>query len=75
MVELLNRVFAVIVDEIDRHHGSLKKFIGDPTLAVFGAPTPLKRPEDNALAAARSITGRLRAEVAEAQRGWASPRA
>nr|MCH9731533.1 adenylate/guanylate cyclase domain-containing protein [Actinomycetes bacterium] len=65
VVELLNRFFAVIVDEVDRHHGSLNKFIGDATLAVFGAPMSLNRPEDNALAAARNISRRLREEVPE----------
>jgi adenylate cyclase len=69
VVELLNRFFAVIVDEVDRHHGSLNKFIGDATLAVFGAPTHLEQPEDNALAAARTISRRLREEVPECTAG------
>ena len=38
VVELLNRFFAVIVDEVDRHHGLVNKFEGDAVLAIFGAP-------------------------------------
>ena len=51
VVELLNRFFAVIVDEVDRHHGFVNKFEGDAALAVFGAPIRLDNPEDDALAA------------------------
>ena len=69
VVELLNRFFAVIVDEVDRHHGLLNKFEGDATLAVFGAPVHLERPEDNALAAARAIARRLDDEVPECPAG------
>ena len=69
VVELLNRFFAVIVDEVDPHHGLLNKFEGDATLAVFGAPVPLERPEDQALAAARTIAGRFREEVPECPAG------
>jgi adenylate cyclase len=69
VVELLNRFFGVIVDEVDRHHGLLNKFEGDATLAIFGAPVRLEHPEDEALAAARCITKRLRAEVPECPAG------
>ena len=55
MVELLNRFFAVIVEEVDRHHGFVNKFEGDAVLAVFGAPVALENAEDEALAAARAI--------------------
>lgn len=69
VVELLNRFFAVIVDEVDRHHGLLNKFEGDATLAVFGAPVTLDNPEDDALAAARTIVQRLAREVPECPAG------
>ena len=65
IVGLLNRFFAVIVEEVDRHHGLLNKFEGDATLAVFGAPVALANPEDQALAATRTIAARLHAEVPE----------
>ena len=44
VVELLNRFFAVIVDEVDRHHGLVNKFEGDAVLAVFGAPVSSGQP-------------------------------
>jgi adenylate cyclase len=69
VVELLNRFFAVIVEEVDRHHGLVNKFEGDAVLAVFGAPVTLEHAEDEALAAARAIAQRLAAEVPECQAG------
>ena len=69
VVELLNRFFAVIVEEVDRHHGFVNKFEGDAALAVFGAPNHLDHPEDEALAAARAIAERIRAEVPECEAG------
>ncbi len=69
VVELLNRFFAVIVDEVDNHRGLVNKFEGDAVLAVFGAPVSLDNPEDEALSAARAIARRLRAEVPELEAG------
>ena len=69
VVELLNRFFAVIVEEVDRHHGFVNKFEGDAALAVFGAPNRLDNPEDEALAAGRAIAKRIREEVPECEAG------
>lgn len=69
VVDLLNRFFAVIVDEVDHHHGLVNKFQGDAVLAVFGVPVSLDHPEAEALAAARAIAARLRAEVPELEAG------
>src|SRR5271170_1340509 len=69
VVQLLNRFFAVIVEEVDRHHGLVNKFEGDAVLAVFGAPNHLDRPEDQALGAARAIARRLDTEVPECKAG------
>lgn len=69
VVDLLNRFFAVIVEEVNRHNGLLNKFEGDATLAVFGAPVTLDNPEDDALAAARTIMQRLEREVPECPAG------
>jgi adenylate cyclase len=69
IVQLLNRFFGVIVDEVDRHCGIVNKFEGDATLAVFGAPNHLEQPENQALAAARAIADRLKDEVSECQAG------
>jgi class 3 adenylate cyclase len=69
VVDLLNRFFAVIVEEVDRHHGFVNKFEGDAALAVFGAPIHLDSPETEALAAGRAIATRIRAEVPECDAG------
>jgi adenylate cyclase len=65
VVAMLNRFFAVVVDEVDRHHGLVNKFIGDAVLAVFGAPVELDDHPGAALAAARAMAARLAAEVPE----------
>ena len=59
----------MIVDEVDRHRGLVNKFEGDASLAIFGAPNHLDRPEDEALAAARTIADRLAGEIPECQAG------
>ncbi len=65
VVELLNRFFGVIVEEVDNNHGLVNKFEGDAALAVFGAPVARSNPEDDALATTRAIVQRLRREVPE----------
>ncbi|MBI3217143.1 MAG: adenylate/guanylate cyclase domain-containing protein [Mycobacterium sp.] len=69
VVALLNRFFAVVVEEVDNHDGLVNKFEGDACLAVFGAPNDLENPESAALAAARAIADRLTVEVPECQAG------
>jgi class 3 adenylate cyclase len=69
VVALLNRFFAIVVDEVDRHCGLVNKFEGDASLAIFGAPNRLDSPEDEALAAARCMAERLGEEMPECQAG------
>lgn len=69
VVALLNRFFAVVVDEVDARSGLVSKFEGDAVLAIFGAPNDLDNPEEAALAAARAIVSRLRKKVPECQAG------
>jgi len=69
VVSVLNQFFGIVVEEVDRHRGLVNKFEGDATLAVFGAPNHLDSPEDQALAAARSIADRLSEEMPECQAG------
>lgn len=69
VVEVLNRFFSIVVEEVDRHCGLVNKFEGDATLAVFGAPNRLDSPGDQALAAARRIAERLSNEMSELQAG------
>ncbi|MBP1159649.1 adenylate/guanylate cyclase domain-containing protein [Rhodococcus sp. PvR099] len=63
VVDLLNRFFDVVVDEVDRHGGLINKFEGDAALAIFGAPVEIQDPAGSALAAARAIRSRLIVEV------------
>lgn len=69
VVAMLNRFFAVVVDEVDRHHGLVNKFIGDAVLAVFGAPVEVADHAAQALAAARAMAARLAEEVPEVGAG------
>lgn len=69
VVELLNKFFDVVVDEVDNHHGLVNKFEGDAVLAVFGAPVALDNAETEALSAAREMARRLRTEVPECPAG------
>src|ERR671936_1898993 len=48
---LLSRYFELVREPIDRHGGTLEKFIGDAVMAVFGVP---ELHEDDALRAVRA---------------------
>lgn len=63
VVEMLNRFFAVVVEEVHAHGGWINKFQGDATLAVFGAPAAIDDVADKALATARCLAERLPEEV------------
>lgn len=63
VVALLNRFFAVVVEEIHRHGGLVNKFEGDAALAVFGAPVAIDDAAGHALHAARTMARRLAVEV------------
>lgn len=65
VVAVLNRFFGVVVDEVDRHHGLVNKFMGDAVLAIFGAPVDLDDHAPSALATARTMARRLAEEVPE----------
>jgi class 3 adenylate cyclase len=61
-VELLNRLFDVVVPVLHGHGGHANHYLGDGLLAVFGAPQPLERHADAAVAAAVEIVERVREE-------------
>ena len=69
VVDLLNRFFGVVVDEVDARQGLVNKFIGDAALAVFGAPVELEDHAGHALAAARAMAARLADEVPDLEAG------
>jgi adenylate cyclase len=59
VVELLNTLFAFMIDEVNDHDGFINKFLGDGFMAVFGAPMSDGRDSENAVACALSILARL----------------
>jgi adenylate cyclase len=67
-VDMLNRFFGVVVDEVEDNGGLLNKFEGDAALCVFGAPVELADPATAALCTARVIRDRV-AEMGELQIG------
>ncbi|MDP1818528.1 MAG: adenylate/guanylate cyclase domain-containing protein, partial [Acidimicrobiales bacterium] len=69
VVDLLNRFFSVVVNVVDQHGGIVNKFEGDGALAVFGAPVEVAQHASAALASARTLSVRLRAEVPECEAG------
>ncbi|MCB0976979.1 MAG: adenylate/guanylate cyclase domain-containing protein [Acidimicrobiales bacterium] len=69
VVELLNRFFGTIVEEVHGHGGWINKFQGDATLAVFGAPARVDDAAGRALATARAVAERLPREVPELSAG------
>jgi adenylate cyclase len=69
VVQLLNRFFAIVVDEVDRQGGFVNKFAGDAALAIFGAPAELPDAAGSALSAGRELARRLTEELPEATAG------
>ena len=69
VVELLNRFFRVVVEEVDERSGLVNKFIGDAVLAVFGAPVELEDHATRALSAARAMSARFAEEVPDLEAG------
>jgi adenylate cyclase len=69
VVQLLNRFFTIVVDEVVRQGGFVNKFAGDAALAVFGAPAELPDPAGSALSAGRTLARRLAEELPEATAG------
>ena len=67
-VAMLNRFYAIVVDEVDAGGGLVNKFEGDAALCIFGAPVELADPESAALRAARRIRDRVR-ETGEVEVG------
>src|SRR3954468_5648449 len=69
VVSLLNRFFAIVVEEIEAQCGWVNKFEGDAELCVFGAPTALPEAAGAGLRVARNINRRLAGELEGAAAG------
>jgi len=57
---LLGRMFAIAREAIERHGGTLEKFIGDAVMAVFGLPTAHDDDPARACSAALELRDRVR---------------
>jgi class 3 adenylate cyclase len=66
--QLYDRVFSAMREALERHGGTVEKFIGDAALAVFGVPTTHEDDAHRALRAAVEIRERLAALSAELDR-------
>jgi adenylate cyclase len=69
VVSLLNAFFEVVVEVADHHEGWVNKFEGDAALCVFGAPLADEQAADHALAAAREMRDRFRADLEDLTAG------
>jgi class 3 adenylate cyclase/tetratricopeptide (TPR) repeat protein len=68
--DMINRYFAEMRTVIERHGGTVEKFIGDAVMAVFGVP---RVHEDDALRAIRAavdMQSALAVMSAEMEEGW-----
>ncbi len=63
--QVMNRYFAMMRTTIERHGGTVEKFIGDAVMAVFGIPVVREDDALRAVRAAAEIRERLPAVVAE----------
>ncbi len=61
MVNILNEYFTEMTDEVFSNHGTLKEYVGDELMAIFGAPVENFRHADQACDAALAMRNRLRA--------------
>ncbi len=72
VVWILNQYLAMTSDCVERRHGTLDKFVGDATMAFWGAPVPCADPVGLAaetafdiLRGAEELSARLKEEIGE----------
>ena len=61
LVQMLNRYFSEMVDEIQAHGGTVDKYVGDAVMALFGAPDDQPDAPARAVRAALGMQKRLTA--------------
>ena len=64
------RYFETASNVVERHGGTVEKFIGDAVMAVFGVPTAFEDHAERAVRAALDLHEELTRLNAELQRGW-----
>ncbi len=70
VVEILNRLLNVTANNVMKHKGTLDKFIGDSTMAFWGAPFPQEDYVFNAVMAAADIIKELKIVCAEIEKEY-----
>jgi adenylate cyclase len=60
IVNYLNRLWGKAVAIVNRHHGTVNKFLGDGFMAVFGAPLVMGNHCRNAINAARELVAEIK---------------
>jgi len=60
VVNMLNQFFERVVDIVFKYGGTVDKYMGDEVMVLFGAPIPMKKQEDSALACALEIQRMLK---------------
>ena len=60
MVDILNEYYTDMTDQIFKHQGMLKEYVGDELMAIFGAPVAQADHARKACAAALDMRNRLR---------------
>jgi adenylate cyclase len=68
VVALINEFFALVVDSIHEHGGTVSKFEGDAALAVFGAPVELPDAAGATLAARSALNAASYAQMTQWRR-------
>jgi len=60
VVNMLNHYFERVVNIVFKYGGTVDKFIGDAIMVLFGAPIPMKKQEDAAVACALEIQSMMK---------------
>ena len=63
VVSYLNSLFAIMIEEVNQHHGIINQFLGDGFMATFGAPVSQKNDSANCVQAAQTIIDRVAVAV------------
>jgi len=67
VVDYLNKLFSIMIEVVNEHHGIINQFLGDGFMATFGAPISKGNDAANSVQAAQNIIKRV-AEAIQAGR-------